>query len=473
MTEKKTKVLKAKRGMYSLRTGLLILVIVGILAAAAVYVIVHAVSAAAIDKYCITESRKESRRDGYFADLQRYIKEKDIGTADLSELNDWLDTNRYVYLLLYKDDLMIWSSEKRNTHMVEQLPGIGLTVGYPNDEEMRKKAEEQDMYALALSDMTVLCSIAEFTEYIYYDIANIGSLLAAMVTLAAILILYFHWISGRISLLAQDVTAVTAGDMSHAIHFDGMNDEISALSAHVEGMRSSIVNTLESEREAINANTELITAMSHDIRTPLTVLLGYLDILQLHTENATNAKYLKAAEDTALRLKGLSDDMFRYFVAFSGRDMDISLQPYEAEVLLSQLLSEHVLLLRENGYDIRVHTQEALPEDLQIFTDAPKLMRIIDNIFSNLSKYADRSFPIFITSTLGFASISLHFNNKMRNDNAIVESSGIGLRTCERLAQAMRAVFSVETTETEYSVRLTLPTAAPDATDTEKEGTED
>ena len=80
-----------------------------------------------------------------------------------------------------------------------------------------------------------------------------------------------------------------------------------------------MLENLEKEHAALEANKELITAMSHDIRTPLTVLLGYIDIMKLNAPEGDDMRqYIEASERTALRLKKMSDDMFGYFLVYGG-----------------------------------------------------------------------------------------------------------------------------------------------------------
>ena len=83
----------------------------------------------------------------------------------------------------------------------------------------------------------------------------------------------------RIITLASEVQQVSDGKLDYEIH-SFHNDEIGTLSTSVDNMRNSIIQKHQNEKEAWEANTQLITAMSHDIRTPLTSMIGYLDIIE-------------------------------------------------------------------------------------------------------------------------------------------------------------------------------------------------
>lgn len=453
------KPLRAEKRAYSLRTGLGLLILLGVFVAAAVFVVTLFGFNFVIDRYYVTEEHRTEREIRFYTDLQEYVTDHALSSSDIKSVTEWVRRNPYVYLLISNDDELIFSSgenEEDGDLLTPGKPGTGITVDFPSEEELREYAESGSPYPLVFSDETVVCSLTEFTEYLYYDAANLVSLVMAVLAFSIIILVYFHRITRRITRLAVDVAVVADGDMSHAIYPDEQGDEISALTRHVEAMRSSIVSTLESEREAVNANTELITAMSHDIRTPLTVLLGYLDVMKLQEQTEESRTYLKAAEATALRLKELSDDMFRYFVAF-GKPAEVSIQPYDAATLLDQMLAEHILLLKEQGYVLKAENGFLLPTGAQLLTDAPQLMRMIDNIFSNIVKYADASAPIVIGDFLDNDYICLHFRNKIRADSAHVESTGIGLKTCSRIASAIGARFTVSKEDGLFTVSLALP----------------
>ncbi|WP_346937045.1 histidine kinase dimerization/phospho-acceptor domain-containing protein [Clostridium sp.] len=80
-------------------------------------------------------------------------------------------------------------------------------------------------------------------------------------------------------MLKSEIKILEGGNLTHEITING-DDELSSLAQGINEMRKSFIGRLESEDKARLANSELITAMSHDLRTPLTVLVGYLDIIK-------------------------------------------------------------------------------------------------------------------------------------------------------------------------------------------------
>lgn len=320
----------------------------------------------------------------------------------------------------------------------------GITVDLPTKSELQEAAKKLNMLFIELPEnQYVYARFAEFTEYLYYDIANIGSLIFAVIVALLILLLYITRVTLRIGKLGAAVNRVASGDTERKISVSG-GDEISELAGNVESMRSTMVENYKREKEALDSNTELITSMSHDIRTPLTVLLGYIDVMRQNAKgDGQMLEYLKAAESTAMRLKKLSDDMFGYFLVFGRDERQLCIEVYDVLTLFEQMLSEHVLLMNENGYVTQLSFHEGGLSGKLIRTDAQSLVRIFDNIFSNMYKYADREQPVKIDVCEDNGRARVSFLNTIRRDGEAVESNGIGLKTCKKLAEHMGAEFDV------------------------------
>lgn len=470
--------MKVAKRLSSLRFRFLVVFFFAALIGVVMYFSLHAVSIAYIDTVYTSEENKKEREQNYLEDLKSFIKENEISLSDTSKISEWVRENKYVYLLISKegeifftsDDAVDEDDEGQTTPDGEGAGsdgdqsdeknddiGGGITVTYPSREELLEYAKVNDMHPIELSDGLAAASFVEFTEYLYYDIANIVTLVLAFMFLMLVMLMYIRRVTGRILDLGDDVNAVAAGNTASVIAVSG-KDEIATLAANVENMRSSMVENYEKEKAALNANSELITSMSHDIRTPLTVLLGYLDIMRASSEgNEEMQAYIKAAESTALRLKRLSDDMFGYLLVFGNSNSQPVLEEYNADTLIDQMLSEHMLLISESGYNIDASAIDYNSiVGKKIVTDPQSLVRIFDNAFSNLYKYADKQNPIKISIRAEACDIIVEISNHIRHDGEKVESNGIGLRTCKKLAEQINAGFEFGGDGETYSVKLTL-----------------
>ena len=455
--------------------------VVGIVLSVFTFIIAELASQAYIENKYLSDESRRVREQNYLSELQSFVDRHELESVDTDILSDWVRDNRYLYVMIYKDDQLLLDSDtasKPNDEdkpegdegtdelpddekNEEQGPENGITVTFPTREDLIAYAKERGTYPIEMTDgIPLLVSLVDYTEYFYYDIVNIISLALAVIVLIIIIMLYFNSITGRITKLAKNVAVVASGDMEHSVKPEAKNkDEIYRLADNVENMRCAMLETIAKEREAINSNTELITSMSHDIRTPLTVLLGYIDLMKMNTADEKLSEYLEASENTAMRLKQMSDDMFGYFVVFGEEGRNVDIEKYEADTLFDQIMSEKVLLLSEQGYEINVMRSEDVPHTLTVMTDAPKLMRIAENIFSNITKYADKSYPVSISTVYDKGNITVSIVNKTLQNTDMVESNGIGLKTCYKLAELIGVDFSAEEADGLFTVKLTLQAA--------------
>ena len=487
----------------SMRLAMLAATVLAVGLAIGAFMLVQAVSNAHIKNIYVSEEKKAERELEYAMELQKYVTENNLSSEDVEMLAAWAQSNRYLYVMIEKEDKLIFetgSKEPDETPEGTETPGenlgdpsgdditgeepgedvnpddpngstdsdgdeekeddsigSGITVVLPSRDELLKKAREKGAHHIETSDAPgVLVYMADFSEYLYYDIANVSAMAVAVLVLVAAVLLYSHGVTRRITGIAKDVAKVAEGDMDHVIAPDG-KDELGRLSRDVESMRSTMLENVKKEREAMDANAELVTSMSHDIRTPLTVLLGYLDIMKLHAPNEEMMSYINASEKTALRLKKLSDDMFSYFLLFGGGAADVDMQDYDAGTLVDQLLSEHVLLLTEQGYTVDMDMECITREGLVITTDANLLKRIVENLMSNILKYADRERPITLVGRVEDGTLAVTVENFIPEVINNADSNRIGLKNCVKLAKLMGATLTTGEADGKFNVLLKMP----------------
>ena len=447
-----------KRRYVSLYVGLALASAAGILVGAVLYVLGRLVSYTIVTTHYASPEVANVRAQGYIEQLQNIIDEEGLSYTDTGRLYEWADSNHYLYLTLYAEGAVYFDSARPDRTV---LPGVEIDTDEKRAENTAF-AEERGLSVLTFTDGTVAASLSDFSTFIYYDAGNVVSLFLALLAMSTIIISYIKAIIVRVKRLGSDVTVVTYGDSNRPIGTEGY-DDIAKLAVEVEMMRKNMLETISKEREAREANNDLITSMSHDIRTPLTVILGYLDMMKNDLPAEQRRSYVDACEKTALRLKELSDDMFRYFLAFGNAGKDVALEEYDAATLIEQMLTEHLLLLSESGYitEVEEESEDIFAEGSTITTDPANLMRIIDNIFSNFYKYADKAEPILLhISKLGDVLV-LKFTNKIKTDSSGVESNKIGLKSCDRIAELITEGFEYKAEEGYYYTRLALKINPP------------
>jgi signal transduction histidine kinase len=504
-----------------MQTKLFIVLLISLLIAAAVFATVREMGSFLVWRYYLNESSKQERAEKYVERFQEYVIENKLAVDDSKKISDF-DEENYVDLIIYKDSNLVYASEwfedyylsgsegaegesetsdsdeteaeetgevhtETSSELVTELVSeiVNKSEFYENwfsgdrgfEQYLTEEAREEYGAALAAAlegnnrlqpvyflDGTLLVTVVDYTEEIAYNLVFAVSIILAFAVIAVIMIFYFSRMARRIRKLAKDVRRVEKGALDMPIRAAG-DDEIAALAGDVNSMRNAIVENMTKERQAWEANVGLITAMSHDIRTPLTVLLGYLDIIEMQSSDDTNAEYIAACRENAMRLKTLSDDMFSYFLVFGKSEEKLDMVSREAEEWLSHMISEHVLLLGENGYSFNYEGN--IPKGVYLRLDERYFSRVIDNIFSNISKYADADEPVKVYLRCVEDEVVLTFENKIRRDKSTTESNKIGLKTCVKMMEKMkgRLLFGVDGNVFTVSVFMRAEGENADSTD--------
>mgnify|MGYP003290097545 FL=1 len=221
-------------------------------------------------------------------------------------------------------------------------------------------------------------------------------------------------------------------------------------------MRSTLVDKINSENKAWKTNQELITSISHDIRNPLTSLVGYSDILhnKQYSSQAECESYLERCRDKIYRLKELTDELFKYALVYGKQEVEVNKTEEDASILLGQLIGEPLTELKSENCNTSL---TVLINDITVSVDVLVLKRVFDNLFSNIRKYADLEKPVVATVTKNGEKLNVKLINYIRNVDNPIESSKIGLRTCERLCKSLDIEFSYSEKKDKFTVELFIP----------------
>lgn len=266
----------------------------------------------------------------------------------------------------------------------------------------------------------------------YAGLVRIAGLLLALLGFCAVMIPCIVRLVRRIGVLSRETGILMAGNLEHSIHAEG-RDELSALGEDIERLRQSVAARLAGEREAVSANSRLITSLSHDLRTPLTKLTGYLDILiyQKYQNQAEHDAFLRLASEKAAQLKALTDQLFdRAQVDAPEAGLEHPPETVDGAALLGQLLAEQGGDLRREGFEVQL---PVLERSFPLYLRTEDAVRVFDNLFSNFKKYADPAFPIRIQAEDGPDTVKLRLENRAKTAPDRSDSRGVGVPTMKQL----------------------------------------
>ena len=181
----------------------------------------------------------------------------------------------------------------------------------------------------------------------------------------------------------EELHYIADGHFDHRIPFVVKTDLQKVIDS-INALVDSTVASMEEERQIEQSKDDLITNVSHDIRTPLTSIIGYLGLLKSSELNEDQAKYIKIAYDKALQMKALAEDLFEYTTLRSSMNNKLVLAPLHVNSMLEQVAAGFELEAEKKNITFNVVTR---PRDLVIDADAKMIVRMLNNLISNALKY--------------------------------------------------------------------------------------
>lgn len=200
-------------------------------------------------------------------------------------------------------------------------------------------------------------------------------------------IIYFLLLTRRLSNylyeISDGIKVIAAGNFESRIRVKN-EDEFAVIAASVNKMAANIHEMMENERKSEKMKHELITSVAHDLRTPLTSILGYLDLASSeHVSPENKEHYLKIAYDKSRRLKSLIEDLFSY-TKFSSGEVTVNREEIDLVKLMEQMIDEFYPSFQEADitYEFQCQVKKA-----KVNVDGSLLARAIANLMSNAVKY--------------------------------------------------------------------------------------
>lgn len=438
----------------SLYLELWLSIVISLIIGAAVFFLLQQVNDLIFYSKWTDETYILSRLNSSVEELQKYIDDNQISSEDKLDIYNWSNSHPLMYFYLERDGIIIYN------FYVDYSYDSAAEISEA-DAELIEETYQYNPYAydytITLSDGDCEMHVFEDFKYdLYSKIMFANIIISAIVIIICITILvrkkirYINQVTSGIEILA-------GGDLSYKIPIKG-NDEISNVADNINSMSIAIARQIENEKKALQANNSLVTALSHDLRTPLTTQLGYLEILKEHHYSSPEEmdKYIKTALDTCYQIKEMSDRLFEYFLAFDPhpeRSKD-TLTCYNGVEFLMQIIGELSLPLSEQGFSFDFEDPK---DSFDINVNTDDILRVFNNVFTNIDKYADESAPVKINLTCDNDFATLAISNKIRKIPRKNESAKIGLISINSLMKRQGGSSITKTTSDTFTIELKFP----------------
>jgi len=247
------------------------------------------------------------------------------------------------------------------------------------------------------------------------------------------------------------------GNMAHRVDTNGMFWEFKRHGEHLNSVGEGLTLAVEERMRSEHFKTELITNVSHDIKTPLTSIINYVDLMQ--KEEVTNPKleeYLEVLDRQSKRLKKLLEDLLEASKASAGT-LQVDFETLEAGVFMVQTVGEFEEKTKALDLELIIKKPE---EAAYIRADGRHFWRVIDNLMNNICKYAQPNTRVYINLEATKEKVCITFRNTSRyplnitseelkerfvrgDESRHTEGSGLGLSIAQSLVELMHGQFEL------------------------------
>ena len=301
----------------------------------------------------------------------------------------------------------------------------------------------------AIIDSVLFMQDIVLTEAQYIQADDWVLNLSLLVSVGFFVILFLFLLGERLSYIRdilEGIDALQKGQENHMVPVEG-NNELTQLAKAVNYLSKTQREVKQREQAISEEKEQFIRGLSHDIRTPLTSIMAYSELLAGQNDTALEeqARYLNLIHTKAGQIKEMTD------LLLDGSKR--SPEYFENACLLMEQLAEEFESMLEDDFSVK--TALTCPAFSATF-DVQELQRIFDNLISNVQKYAAPDKPILLTISAENEQLIIRQENAVRKLDAPAEGYQIGLKSIQRIAQNYGGRVEVQQDDAMFMIRILL-----------------
>lgn len=263
-----------------------------------------------------------------------------------------------------------------------------------NRKSLNKKVRLWFVLVIIINFITVWITFYVGSGYYYYPTALMAcGIVSIPISLALIYI--YRKLSKKfvyIDYISNNIKNIEDGDLKYQLKVEG-NDEIANLALSINNITKGLDTALDNQIKSEKMKTELITNVSHDLKTPLTSIVNYVDILKNNElDNDTIKDYINILDRKSKRLKVLVEDIFEASKISSG-DIELNIEKTDIKELLIQSIVELEDKIEGSKLDFVIDTPD---ECIYTMVDGKRIYRVFENLINNILKYSLENTRVYI-----------------------------------------------------------------------------
>lgn len=350
--------------------------------------------------------------------------------------------------LIYRGGRILWKGVKRAAgfakHIFSSIPGVWQAVLI--------------MCGIAIYELIMISQYEGGYRFFMWVIEY--AVLIPLVVLAAV----------ALKKIQTGAKELAGGNIEYRIDTKYMPGSLKSFSMNMNSISSGLTTAVEERMKSERFKTELITNVSHDIKTPLTSIINYVDLIKKEKpENENMRQYIEVLDRQSSRLKKLIEDLVEASKASTG-NVPVNMEPCEVGVIIAQTAGEYDEKLKSRQLDLVLNLPE---EPCRIMADGRHLWRVLDNLMNNIFKYAQPGTRVYINLEKKNGRVSIVFRNiskyalNISSDELLerfsrgdssrnTEGSGLGLSIANSLTELQGGTLSLTVDGDLFKVILTF-----------------
>ena len=275
-----------------------------------------------------------------------------------------------------------------------------------------------------------------------------------------------------LDLIMDGLKKISDGELQYKIKTDTLTGKQKVMAEYINNIGSGLDAAVENSLKKERMQTELITNVSHDLKTPLTSIINYVDLMK--RENPTDPKvqeYLRVLDEKSQRLKVLTEDVVEASKASTG-NIKLDMNDIDFIEMVQQVIGEFEEKFQEKNLTMMVHFTD---EPSVIYADGQRMWRVLENVFGNVVKYAMEGTRVYaeisnqnkkvIFSLKNISAQPLNFSADELTERFIrgdvarnTEGSGLGLSIAKSLTELQGGEFKLHLDGDLFKVMITFAT---------------
>lgn len=440
-----------------LKAQALLALLISFAAAVLLFFIMNIISTVLLNSYFEKHTYISRKCETCLDSFQEYVLENNISAVDSNRIKDWQNSNKRVSLILgiTRDGKTVYDSLASNMdiNLVERDDDTSdiMETSQFNAAAAYEKSSLFTKRNIQFSDGEATVFLYGYFDQWVYDVFLMGETLLSVAVLCILFICLIRRKIDYILQLEKEIKSIETGDLDRPISVKGQ-DELASLANSLNQMRIALSESMQAEAETVKANYDLVVSISHDLRTPLTSLALYLDLI--HFGKYKNAEelnmYIEKSRSKVLQISKMSNQLFDRFY-LGKKNSTVLEEAREVRDVFDDTLSNTASYLAANGFEIQTHFIWPC-EKASVSFDY--INRIFDNISSNIIKYADSKFPVCIDIKNHSGYLQIQFSNQVRPTEKRPDSTGVGVENIKFMMDKMDGMCQIREDHARYSISL-------------------